>query len=187
MPIPLNNSCQFFRKQCIFIKYNPNSIKSLFLKINKTMSSIPFTPITPAEIYNGLEENPEGNHQSLSQLIRENKTSGNNYIDMFAGLVRVHGKKQALTYAKIIGANYRHFDGAIRCMTGMSAHSWINEYLRLVACDLVEHTNYSFKSIGQILGFSQSSFSQFFRAYQHMQPWEYRSLKRKGRKQGFFC
>lgn len=150
------------------------------------MSFIPFTPITPAELYNGLIENPSEYHKSLSDLIVENKASGNNYIDMFASLVRQHGKKQAVYYAKIMGANYRHFDGAIRCMTGMSAHSWINEYLRLVACDLVEHTNLTFKTIGKTLGCSQSSFSQFFRAYQHMQPWEYRNLKRTGRKQGFF-
>lgn len=150
------------------------------------MSSIPFTPITPAKLYNGLIENPAEYPKRLSDLIRENKASGNNYIDMFANLVRLHGKMQAVSYAKMIGANYRHFDGAIRCMTGMSAHSWINEYLRLMACDLVEHTNLNFKTIGKTLGFSQSSFSQFFRAYQHMQAWEYRNLKRSGRKQGFF-
>jgi len=150
------------------------------------MSANHFTPITPVQVYKGLIENPGEEHKKLSALICENKSSGNNYIDMFAEAVRVYGKKQAADYAKMFDANYRHFDGAIRCMSGMSAHRWINEYLCLVACDLVEHTNYSFITIGKILGFSGSSFSQFFRLYQHMQPWEYRSLKRSGSKKNFF-
>jgi AraC-like DNA-binding protein len=145
-----------------------------------------FTPITPAELYNGLADHPSEDSRKLSDVVRENKPSGNNYIDLFASKVRLNGKRQATDYAQLLGADFRHFDGAIRCMTGMSAHSWINEYLRLVACDLVEHTNFNFKTIGKILGFSQSSFSQFFRAYQKMQAWEYRSLKRYGRKQRFF-
>lgn len=150
------------------------------------MSVNKFTPITPAQVYNGLVENPAEDVEMLADILRENIPSGNNYIDWFAGEVRKYGKRDASEYAGIMGAGSRHFDGAMRCLTGMSAHSWINEYLRLAACDLVEHTDFNFKTIGKLLGFSQSSFSQFFRAYQHMQPWEYRSLKRYGRKQGFF-
>jgi len=155
-------------------------------KKNIAMSTPSFTPITPKDLYNGLVDNPSEASEKLSELICANKASGNNYIDMLANLVRKYGKRQAIDYARMFGANSRHFDGAIRCMTGMSAHAWINEYLRLVACDLVEHTNFNFKAIGKILGFSPSSFSQFFRAYQHMQPWEYRTLKQTGRVKGFF-
>lgn len=150
------------------------------------MPTLQFEQITPTQLYNGLVENPNKEFKRLSDFIRENKTSENNYMDLFANTVRAYGKRQAREYAKLLGADYRHFDGAIRCMSGMSAHAWINEYLRLVACDLIEHTNYTFKEIGKILGFSQSSFSQFFRLYQHMQPWEYRNLKKHGRKSGFF-
>lgn len=150
------------------------------------MSTSEFTPITPAQLYNGLVEKPTEDIKKLSELICENKSSGNNYMDMFANLLRTYGKREAVAYAKMFGANSRHFDGAIRCMSGMSAHRWINEYLRLVACDLVEHTNFTFKTIGKMLGFSGSSFSQFFRLYQGMQPWEYRSLKKHGKQIGFF-
>ncbi|MCY1718739.1 hypothetical protein OU798_00190 [Prolixibacteraceae bacterium Z1-6] len=150
------------------------------------MSETRFTLITPDQVYNGLVENPSEDKKKLSEFILENKSSGNSYIDLLADKLRVYGKRDAASYAKMFDANTRHFDGAIRCLTGLSAHGWINEYLRLVACDLVEHTNFTFKTIGRILGFSGSSFSQFFRTYQKMQPWEYRSLKRHGRKIGFF-
>lgn len=150
------------------------------------MSISQFTPITPVAVYNGLHENLSEENAKLSRIVCENKPSGNNYIDLVANTVRLYGKREATAYAKILEVNYRHFDGAMRCMTGMSAHRWINEYLRLIACDLVVHTNFNFKAIGKILGFSQSSFSQFFRLYQHMQAWEYRNLKKHGRKRGFF-
>ncbi|MCY1720797.1 AraC family transcriptional regulator [Prolixibacteraceae bacterium Z1-6] len=150
------------------------------------MSDIQFTPIVPAQLYAGLVKNPSKDARRLSGFVKENVLSGNNYIDLFADKVRTYGKGEARAYAKIMGVDYRYFDGAIRCLTGMTVHGWITEYLRLVACDLVEHTNYTFKDIAKMLGFSQSSFTQFFRKYVHMQPWEYRNLKRHGRKSSFF-
>ncbi|RIJ48617.1 AraC family transcriptional regulator [Maribellus luteus] len=152
------------------------------------MPTINYTPILPEHVYVGLAENIEANPDArkLTDVVLENKSGGNNYIDVFAGLVRRYGKRQANDYAQMMGAEFRHFDGAVRCLTGMSAHGWVNEYLRLVACDLVAKTTLNFKEIGKILGFSQSSFSQFFKAYAHMQPWEYRSLKKHGKKQNFF-
>lgn len=150
------------------------------------MSTNNFIPITPEQLYNGLIENPGKEVKRRIELVRENSISENNYMNMFADMVRVYGKRDAKDYARMLGVNYRHFDGAIRCMSGMSAHNWINRYLCLMACDLVEQTDFTFKTIGQIMGFSQSSFSQFFRSQQKMQPWEYRNLKRHGRKRGFF-
>ncbi|MFV0592311.1 MAG: helix-turn-helix domain-containing protein [Draconibacterium sp.] len=152
------------------------------------MPAISYTPILPEHVYSGLAEDIEANPDArkLADVVLENKPSGNNYIDMFANMVRRYGKADAKEYAGRMGAEFRYFDGAVRCLTGMSVHGWVNEYLRLVACDLVAKTTLNFKQIGKILGFSQSSFSQFFRAYAHMQPWEYRNLKRHGRKRGFF-
>nr|WP_319998375.1 helix-turn-helix domain-containing protein [uncultured Draconibacterium sp.] len=150
------------------------------------MSTNNFSPITPEQLYNGLIDDPGKEIRKRVEYIRENKVCENNYMNMFGNMVRTYGKRDAKDYAKMLGVNVKYFDGAIRCMSGMSAHSWINKYLCLVACDLVEHTDFTFKTIGKILGFSQSSFSQFFRSQQQMQPWEYRNLKRHGRKRGFF-
>jgi|GEM_PF-861143 len=160
--------------------------KFAIFKKKPVMSTNNFTPITPAQLYNGLIDNPGKEIKARSALVRENKVSENNYMNMFANMVLIYGKRDAKDYARMLGVNVKHFDGAIRCMSGMTAHHWINKYLCLVACDLIEHTDFTFKTIGKILGFSQSSFSQFFRSQQKMQPWEYRNLKRYGRARGFF-
>lgn len=145
-----------------------------------------YTLVTPADVYNGLMEAPDEQLTRLRDFIRENKRIDNRYMQLFADKVRWYGKREAKSYAALMGAEYRHFDGAMRCLTGMTAHRWITEYLRLAACDLVVQTSFSFKKIGAIMGFSSSSFSQFFRACEGMQPWEYRSLKTHGKKQSFF-
>jgi len=142
--------------------------------------------LTPADVYNGLVDSPNEQLTRLRDFIHENKRVNNSYIQLLADKVRWYGKREAKRYAQLMGAEYRHFDGAMRCLTGMTAHRWINEYLHLAACDLVAQTSFSFKKIGAIMGISSSSFSQFFRAYEGMQPWEYRSLKTLGKKHSFF-
>ncbi len=142
--------------------------------------------ITPQMIYAGLRPTDAVSVQKLSNYVVENKPSGADYIDIFARLILKYGKRPAPEYAEMMNADRRHFDGAIRCLTGISAHEWVIEYLRLIACDLLEHTSLTFKEIGRMLNMSQSSFSQFFQAYQKMQPWEYRSYKQRGRKKSYF-
>ncbi|WP_159521339.1 helix-turn-helix domain-containing protein [Sunxiuqinia indica] len=149
------------------------------------MIPVEYPPITPQVVYSGLADitAPEGNRVLTVTL--ENKPSGNSYMDLFANLVRQHGKHPVSFYARTLGVNTRHFDGAIRCMSGMSAHDWINEYLRQVVCDLLGDTTLSFKEIGRILGLSQSSFTQFFQAHQKMQPYQFRSIKQHNRNRGY--
>ncbi|MCW0481567.1 helix-turn-helix domain-containing protein [Gaoshiqia sediminis] len=147
---------------------------------------INYQPVTPQMLYAGLRETDKTTEHKLPSFVNEAIPSGNSYLDLLARLIVTNGKRPAPHYARMLGANPRQFDGAIRCLTGMSAHNWINEYLRLVACDLLEHTSLTFKEIGRMLNLSQSSFSQFFQAYQHMQPWEYRSLKKDGKQVSYF-
>ena len=150
------------------------------------MTPISYDLITPQKVYAGLATITAETPRVLEKVILDHTPSGNSYIDLFANLIRTYGKRPAPWYAKLLGADKRQFDGAIRCMTGISSHNWINEYLRLVAGDLLEHTQLTFKEIGKLMGMSSSSFSQFFQAYQHMQPWEYRSLKQQGLKNNYF-
>lgn len=83
------------------------------------------------------------------------------------------------------GVDQRQLDGGIRCILGISSLDWIIEYLRLAACDLLEHTKLPFKEIDRLQSFSSSSFSQFVQAYQHMEPYRYRSLKQKNWTRGY--
>lgn len=147
--------------------------------------SLKYTPILPHMVYAGLAEDLSAKAPVLAEMLRENHPSGNSYMDLFAELIRKHGKKPAKGYARLLGADPRQFDGAIRCMSGISSHEWMNEYLRLVACDLLEHTQLPFKTIGKIMGFSSSSFTQFFQAYQNMQPYRFRSLKQQNWNRGY--
>ncbi|WP_163715541.1 helix-turn-helix domain-containing protein [Mangrovibacterium lignilyticum] len=150
------------------------------------MTPIEYPLITPDNVYNGLVALAEASNHRFSTITQSHQPTGNSYMDLFAEQVRKYGKQSSKWYAKLMQADTRQFDGAIRCMSGMSTHDWINEYVRLVACDLLVQTDWSFKEVGKMMGLSSSSFSQFFRAYQHMQPWEYRSLRKHGRQSNYF-
>lgn len=145
-----------------------------------------YPPVKPDQLYNGLKEDADPGARRLVDLLKPNQPSGNSYIDLFAGLLQQYGKRPAKDYAAMLGVEARKFDNALECMTGLTCRDWINEYLRLAACDLLEHTQLNFKEVGQCLGMSSSSFSQFFQAYQHMQPYEYRTLKQHGQRKRFF-
>ena len=148
-------------------------------------TSVQYQPITPTSVYAGLKTTTELKGKPLADILLENTSSDNNYMDLFARLVRKHGKQSCSFYARLLGVETRELDGAIRCMGGMSIHDWMIEYLRLVVCDLLSNTQLSFKEIGKLLGMSSSSFSQFFQAYQHMQPYQFRSLKQHNLNRGY--
>lgn len=149
------------------------------------MTPIQYPPITPGSVYAGLAEITKATGHRLSTVTLENIPSDNSYMNLFANQVRQYGKQPISYYAGLLGVHTRELDGAIRCMAGMSAHDWIIEYLRLVVCDLLADTTLPFKEIGKILGLSSSSFSQFFQAYQHMQPYQFRSIKQKNKNRGY--
>lgn len=145
-----------------------------------------YQAVTPSMLYAGLRQTDKNTEHKLSNFVAENNPVGNSYLELLAQLIIAHGKRPAPEYARMFGSDPRHFDGALRCLTGMSAHDWINEYLRLVACDLLEHSSLNFKQIGKMLNLSQSSFTQFFRNHQQAQPWEYRSEKLNRRKKYYY-
>ena len=112
-----------------------------------------------------------------------NRASGNDFIDLFAGLVRRYGLSPAKFYAKTLGVEYRSLIGAIQAMCGMGAIDFIHEYLNLMACELVEKTELSMTEIAKKLGCSSSvTFCRFFKLMNKCQPIEYRNLKLYGKK-----
>lgn len=147
---------------------------------------IDYQAIRPETVYTGLRQTDKKTEHKLSNFVNDAAPSGCSYLDLLVQFIIANGKRPAPWYARLFGADPRQFDGAMRCLTGMSAHDWIIEYLRLIACDLVEHTSLNFKQIGQMLNLSQSSFTQFFRNHQQAQPWEYRSEKLNRRKKYYY-
>jgi len=145
------------------------------------MTAVEYSPVTPEMIYAGLAGEAANEATQAKSEMWQHNPCGNSYMDLFANLARQYGKRPVSWYAKQFGVDVQWLDGAIRCMAGMSAHDWINGYLCLVACDLLEKTDHSFTEIGKILHMSSSSFTQFFQAYRNMQPYQYRNLKQQGR------
>jgi AraC-type DNA-binding domain-containing proteins len=144
-----------------------------------------YKPIKPEDVYYSIVEEELTNPKYWQSIVSNeygNYPSGNNFIDLFAALVREHGYRPVKLYARLMGVEYRHLVGAIYAMTGMEPRQWIHEYLNLAVCELIEKTNWTMKKIAQRFNFSQVSFSRFFRLMNKCTPYEWMTLKRYGKK-----
>lgn len=147
-----------------------------------------YKPIKPADVYYGFIEDEEYAIGLWSgKVINEygNCDSGNNFIDLFAALVRKYGHLPVKSYAAKMGVKPRHFSGAIIAMTGMEAREWISEYLNLAACELIEKTDWSLTEIARKLNFSPVAFTRFFYAMNKCQPYEWLMQKRHQKKKTY--
>lgn len=125
---------------------------------------------TEEELWQGVPPDFEGN-----------RPSGNNFIDLFAYLVRKHGRKEIKYYAQLMGVSSKDLCGAFRALTGMGAPEWRNQYLILEAKDLLEHSKLRIDQISTHLGFSQPSvFSVLFHTLTGKQPFEWRNNRPRG-------
>jgi len=134
--------------------------------------------IRPTDIYVSLfYKQPAENESQQERTPNEwgNFPSGNDFIDMFAGLIRKHGYRPVMFYAHKMGVPTRLLPPTILALTGMHAREWIHEYLILEACELVKKTDLQFKEIGKRLHFSPVSFSRFFQLMRKCQPYEFRN------------
>ncbi len=114
------------------------------------------------------------------------RPTGNNFIDLFAGVIHQHRNLQVHIYAKMMDVDLTVFSPAVVAMTGMGPHEWIHAYLDLVSCELLEKTNLSITEIGKKLHFpSLNTFTQFFYQRHKCRPYEWRSKKRTGKKRSY--
>ena len=144
--------------------------------------------IRPADIYVSLF--PEQSAKQLSDGAPQqecmpnewgNLPSGNDFIDLFAGLIRKHGHHTVSFYARKMGVPIRMMPQTIFALSGIHALKWIHEYLILEACELVEKTDLQFKEIGERLNFSPVTFSRFFQQMRKCQPYELRNGYKRSR------
>ncbi len=141
------------------------------------MTTLEYPPLPLARKWSAATFNKE--HTTLSEVLLKHKPGDNSYINLFADLIRKHGKQKAKQYGLMLGADPRQFDGTIRCMSSISALDRTNEYFRLAACDMQEQTKLPLSKIAEIMGLSASSFPQFSQAYQHIESYRCGSLKQK--------
>ena len=146
--------------------------------------STKYKHILPADIYVSMfPEQPAADTSHRNRTPNEwgNLPSGNDFIDLFAGLIRKYGYRPVAFYAREMGVPVRLMPHTILAMTGIHARAWVHEYVILAACELVEKTDLQFKEIGKRLHFSPVSFSRFFQLMRKCQPYELRTgCKRKG-------
>ena len=144
-----------------------------------------FKKILPSDVFVSVfkRDQPDGEWWTGAMVnAAGNRPSGNEFIDLFASLIRKHQKKYLSFYAKQMGVSAAQLSLYIKIMSGITAQEWLNGYLNLEACELLTETNKKINEIAGFLGFSQSAFSQFFLRQNKCSPYELRSLKKYGKK-----
>ena len=149
-----------------------------------------FKKILPADVFiSVLKHDKSDNKWFPAPIVNTtgNLPSGNEFIDLFASLIRKHQKKYLSFYAKQMGVSATKLSQYINTMSDITAQEWLNGYLNLEACELLEKTNKKINEIAGFLGFSQSAFSQFFLRQNKCSPYEWRNLKKYGKKYSYHC
>lgn len=145
-----------------------------------------YKPIRPEDVFITVFDRApteEELWQGIPPDFRGNRPSGNNFIDLFAHIIRKYGRKDIRAYARLMGLSPDNLSGAIRALGGMGAAEWRNRYLLLEAKELLEKTPLEFGEISKQLGFSQLSvFSTFFSSMTKKSPFEWRN----GRKRNYW-
>lgn len=147
-----------------------------------------YKPILPEEVFiTAFDRKPteEELWTGIPPDFNGNRLSGNNFIDLFAFIIRKYGRKDIKDYARLMGVSAEDLYGAIRAMSGLGAAEWRNRYLLLEAQELLEKDTMEICQISKRLGFSQPSvFTKFFISYTGKQPFEWRNKKHQVSKSG---
>ncbi len=103
------------------------------------------------------------------------RPTGNNFMDLFARLLRQHGHKKPEFYAHKMGLKTHEFNLCIKGMSGVTANEWIWRYLHLASRELLAKTKWKVTEVGQRLGFSSlNTFTRFFYRMEKLHPLDYR-------------
>lgn len=124
---------------------------------------------TEAERWMGVESGCTGH-----------RPTGNNFIDLFARLVRKYGKQDGAFYARKMGVERDDLYRSIIAMTGMSLPEWVGRYLLLAATELLEQTDLPITAVANRLGFSIQNFTDFFKKHRKVSPKQWRRQQRRG-------
>ena len=149
-----------------------------------------FKKILPADVFVSVYKRKQPDGEWWTETIVNaagNKPSGNEFIDIFASLLRKHQKKYVSFYAKQMGVSAEQLSQYIKIMSGITAQEWLNDYLNLEAREMLERSDTKIHEIARFLGFSQSAFSQFFLRQNKCSPYEWRSLKKYKKKYRYHC
>jgi AraC-like DNA-binding protein len=102
------------------------------------------------------------------------RLTGNNFFDLFAGLVEAGVGLNMKNMAAAMGVKPVLFSPAIEAMSGLTAHRWVVRYLHLSACDKLSLDGRNISELAAKLGFrTVSGFSHFFYRLEHCHPTQF--------------
>lgn len=148
-----------------------------------------YKKIRPADVYLSIQDKEPadaGREEGNIPNKYGNRDSGNDFIDLFAGIVRKYGHISTAEYARMLNLSPNELSVTIRALTGMSFRDWRDEYLRMACCELLEETKLNIMEISERMGFTSIYvFSRFFQNVQKYQPTEWRIYKQTGKRKKF--
>lgn len=104
-----------------------------------------------------------------------NKHTGNEFLDVFAGMVHHYMEHNPSFYAAKLGVSASELSGCLKVLTGLTGDEWILKYVRLAVCDLLLHTNRNLSDIAKRTGYaSVKTFSRSFIKHFRMPPSRWR-------------
>ena len=138
-----------------------------------------YKKILPEDVYVTIfdrEASEEELWKGLPRNFGGNRPTDNNFIDLFARLVRSYQHAEVKFYAAQMNVNELHFNSAIQALTGISAKEWRTRYILLSACELLKSTDMSITEIAKRLNFTSITvFSRFFMQHTKLRPIIWRS------------
>ena len=83
--------------------------------------------------------------------------------------------------AKALDVDGRDLSGSVRLLTGMTLDAMLKRWHMMKALDLLRNTDYDYKTIARICGYSQpKNLERAMKRELHMTPYEYRNGYRRG-------
>lgn len=137
-----------------------------------------YRPLKPADVYYsyfGHEPTETERWQGMPDKTLQNRPTGNDFIDLFASLVRKYKNKPSSFYARELGIDPRDLNGCIKVLTGMPANKWIEEYCWMATEEILKTSNWPLQLVAEQLGYlSLRSFSQAFTKHYGIRPSQWR-------------
>ena len=110
-----------------------------------------YKKILPEDVFISIfdsEPSEAGQPAEVSENFTGNRPTGNNFIDLFACLLRKHGHNKPEYYARIMGVTPLEMCMSIQAMSGIKANEWIWRYLHLASRELLQKTKLSVTEVG---------------------------------------
>ena len=145
-----------------------------------------YKKIVPSDVYITIfEREPEEAELWTGYVANDfgNRASGNDFVDVFAGIIRKYGHISMNECARMMKITREELSITMQTLSGVSALKWRDQYLMMACCELLEESEMRMTEISKRMGFTSAAvFSRFFYKASGFQPIEWRIYKRTGKR-----